>query len=125
MDFRVGYRPLQPQFPYLKHADSLVILGAELRQGPVESMNVKGSDVVPDSQRGSERRMLHLTTSFLWAVEGAGWIPYSDSDAEMQRGQEGGAESTDPRPRAVYWPPPASIPEMGEGGCGHTLITCI
>lgn len=54
MDFHVGYRPLQPQFPYLKNVDSLVIFGAELRQGPVELMNVKGSDV-PDSLWGSER----------------------------------------------------------------------
>lgn len=32
--------------------------------------------------------MLPLTTFFLWAVEGDGWIPFLDSDAEMQRGQE-------------------------------------
>lgn len=55
MDFCVGYRPLQPRFPYLKNADSLVILGGELRQGPVEWMNVKGSDVVPDPPWGLER----------------------------------------------------------------------
>ena len=31
---------------------------------------------------------LSLPTSILWAVEGDGWIPFLDSDAEMQWGQE-------------------------------------
>ena len=57
--------------------------------------------------------MLPLTSSFLWAVEGDGWIPFSDSDAEMQRGQEKVVLKANTPRCAVDWPSPASISETG------------
>lgn len=65
--------------------------------------------------------MLRLTTSFLWAVEGAGWIPYSDSDAEMQRGQEGGAESTDPPAPVLCIGRPQQASQRWKSGVVGTL----
>ena len=56
MDFCAGdSASLSLSFLILKTGNHLVILGAGLRQGPVDSMGVKGSDAVPDSKWGSER----------------------------------------------------------------------
>lgn len=56
MDLYAGHSAsLSLSFLILKNGNNLVVLGAGLRQGPVESMGVKESDAVPDSKWGSER----------------------------------------------------------------------
>ena len=94
-----------------------------MRQGPVEQMNVKGSDVVSDSQWGSERQMLRLPPPFYGLWRGlAGFL----TQTVMLR-CSGGRKvvlkaQTLPAPCCVLAAPSKHLRD-GEGGCGHTLIT--